>query len=123
MREIKFRQWDSGRKVMYNDIGAVDQGWNGCTILKFDENPLMQFTGLKDKNGKDIYEGDIISLWFEELFFQGTVTGTVKYDESSAYFQIEFKTGTIALIAIDIEYSEIVVIGNIYENGELLEAS
>ena len=118
MREIKFRQWDSGRKVMYNDIGAVDQGWNGCPILKFDENPLMQFTGLKDKKGKDIYEGDIISLWYEEMFFQDTVTGTVEYDESSACFQIVFDSASIAFGGLDIGYSEIEVIGNTYEQAK-----
>jgi uncharacterized phage protein (TIGR01671 family) len=65
MREIKFRAWD-GRKMNYNpfisdgsDGGETSSVYINVAIACNDEE-LMQYTGLKDKNGKEIYEGDII---------------------------------------------------------------
>ena len=53
MREIKFRYWDRSRKTMVYDInpGVADES---------DRFIVMQYTGLKDKHGKEIYEGDIV---------------------------------------------------------------
>jgi len=78
MRELKFRAWHKERKVMQGDAEACpDDSWGGdsfgynvClnSIVKLaqDQNQiLMQYTGLKDKNGKEIYEGDIINYKLE----------------------------------------------------------
>ena len=114
MREIKFRQWDSTKKRMYHNIGAIDKGWYGPAILKFDENPLMQFTGLFDKNGNEIYEGDVVTLYFKDGLKQN---GTIVWNEKGARFEWQDKEGYWGLS----DRNEFEVIGNIYENPELLK--
>lgn len=107
-REIKFRIWDNTLKQMeapftLNDDFDCMQGWlDGCQ--------LMQYTGLKDKNGKEIYEGDIIRLPIGEL-------GNVIYFEPYAAF-VGDSDGILTQLDLG---ADIEVIGNIYENPELLQ--
>jgi len=72
MREIKFRAWDDNEKQMVfwddlRDTKLFDDGFdnNQCT--------LMQYTGLKDKNGKEIYEGDVVEITFETCKQRGII--------------------------------------------------
>jgi len=133
MREIKFRVWDKNRKRMYfwENIEAIHN--NGILVIVADNNDwmlvppnyeLLQYTGLKDEQGKEIYEGDIIRYTYHigGLEFPNCIE-TIKWD-------IEI-TGFLPLSDYDVtedDQSEccpipetIEVIGNIYENPELLE--
>ena len=130
-REIKFRAWDAKNKEMLYrsevDIsvrcdgllsGAVYEESDDC-ILSTREIPLMQYTGVKDRNGTDIYEGDIIiEKWRRAkqnrlVTYRKAMFGTVD-DTQNAY--------TFISLYNDLYHDEIEqeVIGNIYENPELL---
>ena len=127
MREIKFRAWDKQLRRM----GILD-GQNSFCIFEDDVFEVMQYTGLKDKNGKEIYEGDIIKYIDpfarpEVDHIQGEVFfGSGEYsihamgaDDQYNYqgWLIKNKYFTEPLTQNSCE----VVIGNIYENPELLK--
>ena len=118
MREIKFRAWDTGikrmvewnmvRRVEINNLASDRMGWE-----------FMQFTGLKNKNGKEIYEGDIVSWEFKE-----TKAKTLK----SVVLWSEYLNGFILGDSKDakegynlVSTRQCLIIGNIYENPELMK--
>ena len=124
MREIKFRAWDKENEKMMKvsslhlenkEISVKENG----TFHLFRMQDLMQFTGVKDKNGKEIYEGDIV---------------LIKLDETSTWYKtvVGFKKGAFIANLIDKEDyvyifhhgftdDDFEIIGNIYENKSLLE--
>ncbi|HDR6754791.1 TPA: hypothetical protein QCV70_001607 [Bacillus cereus] len=126
MREIKFRAWD-GTSWVYSECISKD-GINWWILNNEDDNWLtcldpQQYTGLKDKNGKEIYEGDVLDL---SLGDDSVLQCEVIY-EAPSFCRKWYNANTIRLRQREIEpmawNTHIVyeVIGNIYENPELLE--
>jgi len=129
MREIKFRAWDKNRKKMWShsDLYKMDcsneypflaliRGFYATNMFPGEEMDVipMQFTGLYDKNGKEIYEGDIVSyfgLKYEVLF----KNGAFGWMEDGAFYSFNEMDRS--------EVNKFEIIGNIYENPELLEES
>jgi len=113
MREIRFRAWDSRAGKMWNPIIRPDgvlmaENGMGGYVSYYDQDPqdpIMQFTGLKDKNGVDIYEGDILCSHLA----QNEIKGVMEWDEDRAGWS-NFKP-----------LNRFHVMGNIHENPELLE--
>lgn len=111
MREIKFRAWNVATKTMV-DLKkitplALDIDTDGLFIPFSNGLLLMQFTGLKDKTGKEIYEGDIVKL--NDRFIDIVVF------EASQFCTKEPQATNVLS-----EWGGIEVLGNIYENPELL---
>lgn len=106
-REIKFRTWDIDNKIMeYID--------NKCYWMLHDTyyDVLMQYTGLKDKNKKEIYEGDILE-------YDGKGCDVVSFEDGSFIVKSKGKYNVAHLNLQQGSVSE--VVGNIYENPELLK--
>ena len=126
----RFRAWDKENKKMIDvDIlnwnnGEVDFIGDGITfILKANDIVLMQSTGLTDKNGKEIFEGDIVKVTDgdERINFPDGGIGTICGLDEIFMWYIDGQVHN-GLFDISQEYY-IEVIGNIYENPELLEVN
>lgn len=114
-REIKFRARDSYDYDMVSDICNARQDTWYETLNEFfrdDRWEFMQFTWLVDKNGKEIYEGDVI----EKLFYGKDRTVIIERDKDYWGFNISYR---LQEWIINTDTRE--VIGNIYENPELIE--
>lgn len=137
MREIKFRAWNKKTKRFFKPTYEAYKGnlfdisidMNGmvlertikfsCNTINHDNWILMQFTGLKDKNDVDIYEGDIVECTMG--FKGGTLPhmGEIVYMEEFGAFATENQAGKTLLQ--NHHLNSFTVIGNIHESPELLE--
>lgn len=151
MREIKFRAWDKEYNKMWfmGQEGESIGDWTfqtyfnkkGCfeaVIFRCFDNgaglenkdiklPIMQYTGLKDKNGKEIYEGDILkeqitkeSIYPEENIFYVVIFNDGMFTTKTLYLNYNSLSG-IDCMGISGKNKTSEVIGNIYENPELLK--
>lgn len=122
MREIKFRAWDKESNYMSYNFNPVQHGeYNFFLFCKtvhifHPDVILMQFTGLKDKNGKEIYEEDIVRSEGNLLSIQYSIDGNHAY-----YAGYRLDDPGLETVMELFNYGELEVIGNIYENPELLE--
>src|SRR5690625_1949069 len=119
MREIKFRAWNNDKKYMEYDVDINSDGqvieYNYGYYAGSYDYPIMQYTGLKDKNGREIYEGDIVKY-----------PHIVGFDD---IWKVEFNNGSFVIRETIVKISlrelahknNLEVIGNIYENPKLLE--
>lgn len=140
-RVIKFRAFDEKRLVMHNDFRFIKSGEDGSDWVVFTsdkqlltdkphpfDNPyfqqqlkVMQFTGLTDKNGVEIYEGDILEKTYlkEENYSSGEyVRSDVVFHEQSLCERFTHDNGKVYYGKIN---RDSVVVGNIYQNPELLK--
>lgn len=124
MREIKFRAWDRARQIMadvtYINFEANIVGYayrDGSTVISSEQVELMQYTGLHDKNGREIYEGDILDIGLLDQDGK-PVVAPVSYEAYLAGYVLDNRGyGIWQRLGGDCE-----VVGNIFENPELLEA-
>ncbi len=115
-REIKFRCWNKDKKEMHQ-IKRLDFGDAGITMDGFgDLFPLMQYTGLKDKNGKEIYEGDIV-----RVVGKIKVPQIIGFDTKEVRFCFVYDTGEAMRNMNPSEIPLLEIIGNIYENKDLIK--
>jgi len=123
MREIKFRAWNKGQNclmpwdqlmdVRYNErwfLDNMDKNYINC-IFTDSEYILMQYTGLKDKNGVEVYEGDIL----ESITIEGYnyPAAEVVFDEGA--FSVKFGSDNYCPCLYTIPINDLIVIGNIHE--------
>ena len=120
MKEIKFRTWNTETNKMIINVKemgvfALQSIYSIDEFLVIPTNekyPLMQYTGLKDKNGVEIYEGDIIKLNgnLYEVWHSGLAFGLI--DKNKDFFEYMCQL-------YDMNGKVYEVIGNVYENSEL----
>lgn len=139
MRELKFRAWN-GKEKQFARWDINNGKWDVFTRLwaeidgEMDDSQIAedeQYTGLKDKNGKEIYEGDIVEQFACGVHqFKGKECGRktlwqVRWNEEECCFELHYLSGSLfgdSLMSNDDEYE---VIGNIHESNipELMEGA
>ena len=113
MREIKFRAWD-GERMKEVLTWGFNEGFISTPKTLGDENDfdIMQYTGLKDKNGVEIYEGDVVSVG--DINYEIVYLAPTFYLRKKANYNINLETFSTPMV-----FKE--VIGNIHENPELIK--
>jgi uncharacterized phage protein (TIGR01671 family) len=136
MQELKFKAWDIKREYMYEEVISIDLFKEGAQIIvggediEYDKSVyredviLRQYTGLRDKNGKEIYVGDLLATnrgVFQVTFYDQQIEAFNISDDATDHYLEDFnESAGVSLRTKNMEW--LIVIGNIYENPELLVA-
>lgn len=126
MKELKFRVWDKERECYLDETELAGITPDGRYILYIEEEEisklevegnyiLEQYTGIKDKNGKEIYEGDIVTLDGEWEVIKDTDCSVITFENGC------FRVGDGYENEAGSYLSDWRVIGNVHENANLLE--
>lgn len=138
-REVKFRVWSKHFNQWMNHCGAIDCYGRAVSLyVKKDESQItpmwkqfpddditiQQFTELKDKNGKEIYEGDIVKT----IYSDENLIGEVIFHSETCMFRIKTKTSLLPVVTLRVkenQESNLIqvaeeVVGNIFENPEMI---
>lgn len=132
MRKIKFRAWNKEKNIMvYGHEDGSDDYWDGvCSSdveiindifssdIENETHEFMQYTGVKDKNGIEIYEGDIIKIQSMVHDNYPVYVGKVVFENGAYMCNSKWNTHWIGDMFLSKE-----ILGNIYENPELLEGN
>lgn len=110
MKEIKFRVWDKANKRMYQVVNLGLGDSKTSIVIRNNEPqtaheicgeyPLMQYTGLKDKNGKEIYEGDIVAFYDELEMKRTHIAEVVFFDGAFIRKNVKKQFGEIGKYSI-----------------------
>ena len=129
MRQIKFRYWYANEKKMAYDIRMLFPMYSNHPIA-------MQFTGLHDSQGVDIYESDVVQFtywWFDGNEAESLLTGTIIYDSACMSFALQGiknkewlrhvggDSDTTAFAFFNFDEADFEVIGNIHESPDLIK--
>ena len=136
---MKFRIWDKKyEKMYYEDDNVIyfEIGLDGVVSAihnhlcrEPEDFILMQYTGLRDKNGREIYEGDILKIYREDIYDNSTEIekiGKVVFRDGAFFLEPALEEGWFYILSSELEYwdnegYEYEVVGNVFEKPELLK--
>jgi uncharacterized phage protein (TIGR01671 family) len=139
MREFKFRAWSKARKMFIIDGMNIEEIQQDASkslelplIISQEECIWQQYTGLKDRDDKEIYEGDIVYCYFANRPEKENL-GIIEFSEKYSHFGIRITRNSVYVAAMDVpkpffnfitNESDLLVdiIGNIFQNPELVKS-